>query len=253
MQKDEGGLLKTQWTNTIMQTFSTDFGEVIRSYKDKALSANFVRGIAFQLIFSLGVARDAFGFFHNDLLSLSSSLRALQVLPGSPKRKTNWCYRLREGEDTGSFPVEAPRDPCDLSDPEPATPVVPAKFSTWCMPLNDVDGLQLKLYNFGVSVLKDTQLEWWQTGFTFQNVGFHDDMIDAAIIVCDFMGSKTLLLLEEAATSFCDKAKEGYFYQNPLEALFHPYFMPLFVQVSLIFLFSLPISPSSPHIIRQNK
>jgi hypothetical protein len=225
MQKQEGGLLRVQYGAMITEHFGIDMGELIRSYKGLAVSNEFVKGIAFQLIHTLGVARDAFGLYHNDLLSLSASLRMHQVMQPSPQAKEAWCYQLGKKEES-TFIIH--KDPCFVEKnyvEEVQGNGTSSQFQsiTWCMSPDDVDGLQLKLYNFASATLKKTSLEWWQRGFTFQNLPWGDDMKDVAIIICDLLGSK-VAHLDALAIDLCTKAKNGDYYSNPLEALYHPYF-----------------------------
>ena len=77
--KQEAGLMDNQWGNFFIEASGTNLQAVLNAYKDTALSNEFVRSIAFQLIYTLGVGRFAMGLHHNDLLTLTN-IRLTQVI-----------------------------------------------------------------------------------------------------------------------------------------------------------------------------
>ena len=190
--KREGGKKKTNYAITHLEAHSVTLESIVRAFKDWAMSATFVRGVIFQLLHALGVARRHFGFHHNDLLTLPS-IRFTQLPTKTVDSRPYWCYSLNDAafedaDDMYAIPDLTPivnatnttklrsldelYNILDLIPPHDAcraqsTPSLAR--NSWCLRAEDVDGLQLKLYNMGAAALARPQLLAWRRGWTFLN------------------------------------------------------------------------------------
>ena len=95
--------------------------------------------------------------------------------------------------------------------------------TSWCIPADSVDGMQVKLHNFGTAVLKKKNIEFWKKGYTFPNLPWNDDLTDVAIVLCGYVASH-MATFDLRGRDLCTKMKNGYYQENPLHALRHPYF-----------------------------
>lgn len=82
------------WAVLYSETSQTDLSAIFASYAQQSdtLPGSWFRGILFQIIYSLSVARHAFGLHHNGLLTLSN-VKVVQVPKGSPGYRQYDCYR----------------------------------------------------------------------------------------------------------------------------------------------------------------
>eukprot|EP00941_MAST-03F_sp_MAST-3F-sp1_P005570 g5570.t1 len=228
--KEYGGTLKTLWGVMTTEAYSVTMQSIATQYKDYAVSESFIQGLMFQLIHALGVARKVFGFHHNDLLTLHNiKFKQIPFSVGA----AYWCYKLndvafRDVHDGQPIDIthfsnftfgELAEGPDKCEPPPPPT----QNRETWCVPSDDVDGLQLKLHGFHNSALSRMELAYWVRGWTFMNTPWKDDMKDVAIIMCEMLGDK----VAEPSDNFldlCGRMRNGVYKLSPLQAIRHPFF-----------------------------
>lgn len=80
-----------QWGAAWTDTAQSDLATVLDAYSLPALPGAWFRGILFQLLYTLAVARHSFGLHHNGLLSLRN-IKVQQVPHGSPAHRAYTCY-----------------------------------------------------------------------------------------------------------------------------------------------------------------
>ena len=243
------------------EAYSTDLQTVLQSYKGYAVDNEWIRGITFQLVHALGVGRHAYGLHHNDL-STTSNIK-LKQFPLEGRGVKKWvCYELSEctfvidppncrhhtaglckdcpvpakcnavlDEDGGLAADKLPNDGCaagqDESGEGPAPePEQPELRTSWCIDMNTVDGMSVKLSGFLTSSLSKKALEYWKKGYTFMNTAWNDDMEDVAVILCGLAQPK-IAHFDPRAEDLCLRMRAGEYRNSPLAALRHPYFAPL--------------------------
>jgi hypothetical protein len=91
---NKGGAGDYSWAVSYLEITQGDLHSFLESYPQQAdsLPGPWFRGILFQLIYSLAVARHSFGLHHNGLLSLSN-VKLVQVPKGSSAYRQYDCYR----------------------------------------------------------------------------------------------------------------------------------------------------------------
>ena len=119
--------------------------------------------------------------------------------------------------------VESPTNENGSMDPTDPSASDTKTRTSWCIPADEVDGMQVKLHNFGTSVLTKKTIEFWKKGFTFPNLPWNDDLADVAIVLCGYVASH-MAVFDVRGRDLCRKMKNGYYQENPLAALRHPYF-----------------------------
>jgi len=237
IQLDTGA--ETMFATMWMQSFSTTMQIVVNSYKDWALSRQFLQGMAFQLLHALGVARRVFGFHHNDLLTLSN-IRFSQIPVESKVARRFWCYILNEEAFSDAidykesdlttvsemtFGEMIQPDACAVDD------AAANATASYCVNADEVDGLRLLLYGYGNSAAIKPELERWKAGWAFQNTPWDDDTFSVAVIICDMLGQRVAAFRDEQHAAvdgdFCGALRNGTFQANPLQALRHEFFATL--------------------------
>ena len=81
-----------QWGTLWTDTAQTDLARVLASFAPGALPGAWLRGLLFQLVWTLAVSRHAFGLRHGRLLSLAA-VKLQQVPPRAPGARPYTCYR----------------------------------------------------------------------------------------------------------------------------------------------------------------
>lgn len=100
------------------------------------------------------------------------------------------------------------------------------KRTSWCVEADKVDGLQVKIYNYGAASLAKKAIQWWKKGYTFPNTPWSDDLQSVAVILCGFM-AQHVSEFDVEGRKLCTRMRQGYYRENPLHALTHPYFANL--------------------------
>jgi hypothetical protein len=213
-----------QWGSLWTDTAQGDLGRALAAFAPGALAGAWLRGLLFQLVWTLAVGRHAFGLRHGGLLALSAV--KLQQLPRrSPAARKFVCYRTTPEVLAGvslRVPARAPgappvsarsaagapdalwevddaradADACYRADvasrvaagaaaaAAAGAPPAAADRASWCVRADDVDGLRVKLHDFERAVLVRKQLEWWADGYSFPNTPWRDDLADLAASLC---------------------------------------------------------------------
>eukprot|EP00505_MAST-04D_sp_SCG-Rhode-Island_P002724 Stramenopile-MAST_4_protein_2724 len=93
--KVDGDTFSSNWAGMVVEPMTSDLQTFLDNFKGVALDNDWVRGIMFQLIHGLGVANHAYGFHHNDLLTMSNI--RLKQYPREAKGVRKYaCYQLNE-------------------------------------------------------------------------------------------------------------------------------------------------------------
>ena len=95
--------------------------------------------------------------------------------------------------------------------------------TSWCIEADKVDGLQVKLYNYGAASLAKKTIQWWKKGYTFPNTPWNDDMQSVAVILCGYI-AQHVRGFDAEGRKLCTLMRTGYYRENPLHALRHAYF-----------------------------
>ncbi len=102
----------------------------------------------------------------------------------------------------------------------------PLQRKSWCIEADKVDGLQVKIYNYGAASLAKKAIQWWKKGYTFPNTPWYDDLQSVAVILCGYM-AQHVSEFDVEGRKLCTRMRQGYYRENPLHALTHPYFSKL--------------------------
>lgn len=93
---DEGRASDNSWLVTYAENWDTDLEAVLSMYRGPSLPEAFSKALLFQVMYALGTARHAFGFHHNDLMTLSN-IKLTLVPSQSTERQEFWCYVTNPG------------------------------------------------------------------------------------------------------------------------------------------------------------
>ena len=146
-----------------------------------------------------------------------------KVDPDKNRRKGIGSASVENTDQQPPTPAEAPANKMGEIDPTDPSASDTKIRTSWCIPADSVDGMQVKLHNFGTAVLKKKNIEFWKKGYTFPNLPWNDDLTDVAIVLCGYVASH-MATFDLRGRDLCTKMKNGYYQENPLHALRHPYF-----------------------------
>ena len=104
---------------------------------------------------------------------------------------------------------------------------------SWCIEADKVDGLQVKIYNYGAASLAKKAIQWWKKGYTFPNTPWYDDLQSVAVILCGYM-AQHVNNFDVEGRKLCTRMRQGYYRENPLHALTHKYFESLLAKDEIV-------------------